>query len=507
MLAAIGASGTTTISNAAREPEIVDLQTFLRKLGANVRGAGTSTVVVEGAEQPLHGCRHRILGDRIAAATYLAAAAAAGGDVFLRDIDYRHLSTVTGVLRQAGCTLSCREDGIRLVSDGCLRAVSPVRTAPYPGFPTDAQAVVMSALLRSSGTTVFVENIFESRYHHVPELVRMGADIRLEGRVAVVCGVDRLQAARVRAMDLRGGAALVIAGFRPGASPRWSTSTTSAGATVTCPATWPFWGPAYTQRTQREALPMTQPRRHRRTRRKRQGNFAFLYRLLAFVAICIAIVGALSLFFKADQIFVTGTSRYSQQQVLRASGIRQGGNLFLLNKHQAASAITEQLPYVESVRIRRQLPNALRIEITECTHPLAMEQDGVLWLLNGSGKIIDKLQPGQGESCPLVTGLTLTSPQLGQLAVPENRDKWDLLQQLWQLLRSKDMAGDVQSLDLTDSNRITLRYLDRFDVVLRTDDDLDYRLNYLAAVVQRLDGSDQGTIQWDKDGKARFIPD
>ena len=112
------------------------------------------------------------------------------------------------------------------------------------------------------------------------------------------------------------------------------------------------------------------------------------------MAICIAIVGALSLFFKADQIFVTGTSRYSQQQVLRASGIRQGGNLFLLNKHQAASAITEQLPYVESVRIRRQLPNALRIEITECTHPLAMEQDGVLWLLNGSGKIIDKLLAG-----------------------------------------------------------------------------------------------------------------
>ena len=162
MLAAVGASGVTTISNAAREPEIVDLQAFLQKLGASVHGAGTSTVVVEGAEQPL----------------------------------------------------SCQEDGIRLVSDGRLRAVSPIRTAPYPGFPTDAQAVVMSALLRSSGTTVFVENIFESRYHHVPELVRMGADIRLEGRVAVVCGVDRLQAARVRAMDLRGGAALVIAGLQ-----------------------------------------------------------------------------------------------------------------------------------------------------------------------------------------------------------------------------------------------------------------------------------------------------
>ena len=197
--------------------------------------------------------------------------------------------------------------------------------------------------------------------------------------------------------------------------------------------------------------------------------------------ICGAIVAALSLFFKADQIFVTGASRYSQQQVLQASGIRQGGNLFLLN-------------------------NALRIEITECTHPLALEQDGALWLLNGNGKLIDKLQPGQGESCPLVTGLTLTSPQLGQLAVPENQDKWDLLQQLWRLLRGKDMAGDVQSIDLTDTGRITLRYLDRFDVVLKSDDDLDYRLNYLAAVIQRLDGSDQGTIQWDKDGKARFIP-
>ena len=214
MLAAIGAKGVTTVSNAAREPEIVDLQTFLQKLGASVHGAGTSTVVIEGAEEPLHGCCHRILGDRIAAATYLAAAAASGGDIFLRDIDYRHLSTVTGVLRQAGCGLVCRDDGIRLTSDGHLRAVSPIRTAPYPGFPTDAQAVLMASLLRSSGTTVFVENIFESRYRHVPELVRMGADIRLEGRVAVVCGVDRLHAARVRAMDLRGGAALVIAGLQ-----------------------------------------------------------------------------------------------------------------------------------------------------------------------------------------------------------------------------------------------------------------------------------------------------
>ena len=138
--------------------------------------------------------------------------------------------------------------------------------------------------------------------------------------------------------------------------------------------------------------------------------------------------------------------------------------------------------------------------------PLALEQDGAVWLLNGSGKLIDKLQPGQGESYPLVTGLALTSPQLNRLAVPDNADKWDTLRQLWQQLLSKDMAGSVQSIDLEDPSRITLRYLDRFDVVLKKDDDFDYRLNYLAAVIGRLDGSDQGTIQWDKDGKARFIP-
>ena len=213
MLAACGAAGVTVISNAAREPEIVDLQRFLRGMGARVRGAGSSTVIVEGGHG-LHGCRHRCIGDRIAAATYLSAAAAAGGDVVLRGVDYRHVSTVTTVLRQAGCCVSCDEACIRLQSRGVLRGVSPIRTSPYPGFPTDAQAVVMAALLRSHGTTMFVENMFQSRYRHVGELLRMGADIRSEGRVAVLCGVPRLSGAAVRCTDLRGGAALVVAGLQ-----------------------------------------------------------------------------------------------------------------------------------------------------------------------------------------------------------------------------------------------------------------------------------------------------
>ena len=213
MLAACGAEGTTVIANAAREPEIVDLQTFLQKMGAHVQGAGSSTVVVEGGA-PLHGCVHTVVADRIVAATYLAAAAGTGGDIRLEGVDYRHLSAVATMLRQAGCRLTCGETSIRLQAPRRLQSAGPIRTAPYPGFPTDAQAVLMASLLRSEGATVFVENIFDSRYRHVPEMVRMGADIRLEGRVAVVCGVDRLHGAAVRAKELRGGTSLVLAGLQ-----------------------------------------------------------------------------------------------------------------------------------------------------------------------------------------------------------------------------------------------------------------------------------------------------
>lgn len=213
MLAACGAEGTTVIANAAREPEIVDLQTFLQKMGAHVQGAGSSTVVVEGGA-PLHGCVHTVVADRIVAATYLAAAAGTGGDIRLEGVDYRHLSAVATMLRQAGCRLTCGETSIRLQAPRRLQSAGPIRTAPYPGFPTDAQAVLMASLLRSEGATVFVENIFDSRYRHVPEMVRMGADIRLEGRVAVVCGVDRLHGAAVRAKEQRGGASLVLAGLQ-----------------------------------------------------------------------------------------------------------------------------------------------------------------------------------------------------------------------------------------------------------------------------------------------------
>ena len=210
MLAACGAEGTTVLSNAAREPEIADLQEFLNACGAKIRGAGSSTVVIEG-KRSLHGCTYRVMPDRIAAATYLCAAASAGGEVFLRGAEERHLSTVTAVLREAGCRITSDNSGIFCACDGRLKAVHPIRTAPYPGFPTDAQAPLMAAMLRSAGVTVFEENLFTSRYRHVDELIRMGAKIRVFGRTAVVTGTESLQGTSVRCTDLRGGAALCVA--------------------------------------------------------------------------------------------------------------------------------------------------------------------------------------------------------------------------------------------------------------------------------------------------------
>ena len=212
ILAACGAEGETILFNAAREPEIADLQDFLCAMGCKVRGAGSSTVCVMG-RQSTHDAVHTVMPDRIAAATYLSAVAAAGGQVELLGVDYRHLSTVTAALHAAGCQIAGGDGRISLRSDGALRSAGTVRTAPYPGFPTDAQAVLMAALLRSQGATVFVENIFENRYRHVDELRRMGADISVADRVAVVTGVPRLFGADVRATDLRGGAALLVAGL------------------------------------------------------------------------------------------------------------------------------------------------------------------------------------------------------------------------------------------------------------------------------------------------------
>lgn len=209
MIAACAAEGETTISGAAREPEIEDLQEYLRKAGAYVSGAGTGTIVISGFEPERH-VGHRVIPDRIASATFLCAAAAAGGDIELRGVDLRQFSRLQHFLKQAGCDIISSRRSVRLISDGRLSAVGKVTTGPYPEFPTDMQPLLMAALLKASGRTDIVENVFDSRFGHAKELARFGADITVDGRCACVWGVKSLHGAVVSAGDLRGGAAMLI---------------------------------------------------------------------------------------------------------------------------------------------------------------------------------------------------------------------------------------------------------------------------------------------------------
>lgn len=215
MLAAVTAKGTTTITNAAREPEICDLADCLNSFGANISGAGESTVVIDGVDS-LSGAMHTIIPDRIAAATYMAATAATGGRVLIDRVVPSHLSGIIPVFEESGCSVKQRGNSILIDAPHRLKAVNLIRTMPYPGFPTDAQPPLMAMLASAKGTGIFVENIFENRYKHTSSLERMGAKIYIEGKVAVVEGVPELYGAKVSAPDLRGGAALIVAGLSAG---------------------------------------------------------------------------------------------------------------------------------------------------------------------------------------------------------------------------------------------------------------------------------------------------
>ncbi|MBQ2265266.1 MAG: UDP-N-acetylglucosamine 1-carboxyvinyltransferase, partial [Oscillospiraceae bacterium] len=188
------------------------LARFLRACGAQIAGEGTGTIVIRGVKQ-LHGCTYRIMPDRIVAATWLAAAAAAGGELSLRCVSASDLESILAVFEEMNCRMSASADSICFHAAAPLRAVRTLKTMPYPGFPTDAQAILMAALCCAAGTTVIEETIFENRFRHVDALVKMGADIRTAGRVAVINGVRSLHGAAVEATDLRGGAAMLIAGL------------------------------------------------------------------------------------------------------------------------------------------------------------------------------------------------------------------------------------------------------------------------------------------------------
>ncbi len=212
LMAGVLSCGTTKIYNCAKEPEIVDLQNFINSMGGKVAGAGTDTIVVEGVKK-LHSTEYTPIADRIIAGTYLLAGAMCGGDILVKNVDYTHIYSLLTKMRDVGFDFDIKDDSIRLCCEGRKKSFSQIDTLPYPAFPTDLQPQALALQCVSDGTCVVTENLFETRFKHVPELVKMGANIILKGKVAIVTGVKDLYGAEVVATDLRAGAGLVLAGM------------------------------------------------------------------------------------------------------------------------------------------------------------------------------------------------------------------------------------------------------------------------------------------------------
>ncbi|MBO1004266.1 UDP-N-acetylglucosamine 1-carboxyvinyltransferase [Pseudogracilibacillus auburnensis] len=211
MMAATLAEGKTVIENCAKEPEIVDLANYLNKMGADIVGAGTETIRINGVEK-LHGAEHTIIPDRVEAGTFMVAAAVTGGNVLIENVVTEHLRPVIAKLREMGVEIIEEENGVRVIGPNNLKATD-IKTLPHPGFPTDMQSQMMVAMINAEGTSVLTETVFENRFMHVEEFRRMNANMKIEGRSVIIEGLNELQGAQVQATDLRAAAALILAGL------------------------------------------------------------------------------------------------------------------------------------------------------------------------------------------------------------------------------------------------------------------------------------------------------
>lgn len=248
--------------------------------------------------------------------------------------------------------------------------------------------------------------------------------------------------------------------------------------------------------------------RRRHSGRRRRGSFGFLYKLLSMLVICGAIVAALTLFFRVNIVTVTGQERYTQQQILDASGIQTGDNLFLLNKYDVANQIITDLPYIESIRINRKLPDTLLVEVQECSAVLAVVQESNAWLVSPSGKIVDRKAAAVADQYPVLDGCTLLSPSVGSslaLGTEYAKKQESLLALLGQLDR-EGMIGEVNGVHLGQADILTMDYAGRFQVEMHYHTDYSRDLRALRKTIEKLETNETGTIQltWD-DGSVHFI--
>ena len=252
-------------------------------------------------------------------------------------------------------------------------------------------------------------------------------------------------------------------------------------------------------------------RRRNSNRRRRRGSFGFLYKLLSTLAICAVVVAALTLFFRVDTIEVSGTARYSAQEIIDASGVSTGDNLFLLNKYSVDQSIKAALPYVQELRISRSLPDTLVIQVTECSTPLAVVQDGSAWLVSPAGKIVEQAEPSAAEQYAVIDGCELLAPSVGTpLALAtEYASQQQSLLDLLSALEEADLLDQVDAIHLEDLAVLRMDYAGRFVVELPYGADYDYKLRFLTAALEKgaIQDNQTGTIQLTRDdGEVNFIP-
>ena len=252
-------------------------------------------------------------------------------------------------------------------------------------------------------------------------------------------------------------------------------------------------------------------RRRHSNRRRRRGSFGFLYRLLSVLVICGVIVVALTLFFRVDTVVVTGTQRYTQQEVIDATGIKTGDNLFLMNKYDVAQNIVGELPYIEEIRINRKLPDTLLIQVEECGTPLALVQDGSAWLISSTGKIVDQKTAAEATDYGTIDGCELLAPSVGSTIAlkTEYATQQTSLLRLLAALEDEDMMGDVNAIHLGDASTLNMDYLDRFTVEMPYGaDDYGWLMQVLKIAVGQLETNQTGTIRLNPDSEyqVRFMP-
>ncbi len=249
--------------------------------------------------------------------------------------------------------------------------------------------------------------------------------------------------------------------------------------------------------------------RKRGSKRRRRGRFSFLYKLLAVMTVCVAIVVALTLFFRVENITVSGNVRYTEDEIREACGVEQGSNMYLMNKFDLQKQLREKLPYIETVRINRRLPDTLVVTVTECTHIYAVTQDGVSWVFCGSGRIVDRMEPAEARYLPRVEGCTLLAPSVGTtLVIATENDKDARQVSLLALLAAADAAGEVGRISayhLDKAAYLAVDYAGRFEVRMPYEADYSYMLAYLARVMEQLGSNETGIIDLTIRGEAHVI--